>query len=183
MSYYESGNLALVGIGGANIELTGGAYIFANTTTTSTEEPIGDFSLVYVPAGIYTLNVYAEGYDDYSESSVIVVNGENTEVDVMFLVEEPGVISGSVIDLNSTLAIFGATVSVTLSGGSTYIFNSSALTDEDGLFVIESLPVGVYDMTVSAESYNDYIAGGIAVTTGITTNLGEIGLTPWTPSP
>ena len=178
VSYYESGNLALVGISGASIELTGGVYIFTNTTTTSTEELIGTFNLVDVPAGTYTLNVYAEGYDDYSENGVVVVNGENTVVDVVFLVEGPGVISGSVIDLNSTLAIFGATVSVTLSGGSTYIFNGSALTDEDGLFVIESLPVGVYNIMVSAEGYSNYTAGGIAVTTGVTTDLGKIGLTP-----
>ena len=178
VSYYESRNLALVGISGASIELTGGVYIFTNTTTTSTEELIGTFNLVDVPAGTYTLNVYAEGYDDYSENGVVVVNGENTVVDVVFLVEGPGVISGSVIDLNSTLAIFGATVSVTLSGGSTYIFNGSALTDEDGLFVIESLPVGVYNIMVSAEGYSNYTAGGIAVTTGVTTDLGKIGLTP-----
>jgi len=177
VSYYESGNLELVGIGGANIELTGGVYIFANTTTTSTEEPIGIFNLVDVPAGTYTLNVYTGGYDDYSES-IVVVDGGNTIVDVVFLVEEPGVISGSVIDLNSTLAIFGATVSVTLSGGSTYIFNGSALTDEDGLFVVESLPVGVYNIMVSAEGYSNYTAGGIVVTTGVTNDLGEIELTP-----
>ena len=183
VSYYESGILALVGIGGANIELTGGAYIFANTTTTSTEEPIGIFSLVDVPAGSYTLNVYAEGYDDYSES-VVVVNGENTVVDIVFLVEEPGGISGSVVDFITTLAIEGATVTVTLAGGSTYSFESSTETDTLGFFSIEQLPVGSYDLMVSADGYDEYndtTPGGIAVTTGVINNIGEIGLTLSTP--
>jgi hypothetical protein len=84
VSYYNE-SLELVGIGNANIELTGGAYIFANTATTS-EDPgsKGTFILNNVPAGSYTLNVYAEGYDDYSQS-VLVANGENTVVDVVLL--------------------------------------------------------------------------------------------------
>ena len=186
VSYYESGNLALVGIGGVNIELTGGAYIFANTTTTSTEELIGTFNLVDVPAGTYTLNVYAEGYDDYSESGVVVVNGENTVVDVVFLVEEPGVISGIVKEAGSELTfINGATVSVTLSGGSTYNFDSFTETDTEGNFSIEQLPVGFYTLTVSADGYDEYndaTPGGIAVTTGAINNIGEIELILSTPS-
>lgn len=75
VSYYDSVNLALVEIGEANIELTGGAYIFVNTTTTSTVVPIGTFNLVDVPAGSYTLNVYADGYDDYSTSGIVVTAG------------------------------------------------------------------------------------------------------------
>ncbi len=180
VSYYESANLALLGIGGANIELTGGAYIFANTTTTSGE---GEFSLINVPAGTYTLNVFAEGYDDYSES-VIVANGENTVVDVVFLVEEPGGISGSVVDLITTLAIEGATVTVTLAGGSTYSFDSFTETDTEGSFSIEQLPVGSYDLTVSADGYDEYndaTPGGIAVTTGVINNIGVIGLSLSTP--
>ena len=176
----------MVGIGGANIELTGGPYIFANTTTTSEELGFeGTFSLDNVPADTYTLNVYTDDYDDYSES-VVIANGGNTVVDVVFLVEEPGVISGRIIDSDSTLAISGATVSVALSGSSTYNFNSSTSTDEDGIFIIESLPVGVYDITVSAEGYNDYPPVPpvqISVTVGFTNNLGDIGLTPLPPSP
>jgi hypothetical protein len=186
VSYYESGNLALVGIGEVNIKLTGGAYIFANTTTTSTEELIGTFNLVDVPAGTYTLNVYAEGYDDYSESGVVVVNGENTVVDVVFLVEEPGVISGIVKEAGSELTfINGATVSVTLSGGSTYNFDSFTETDTEGNFSIEQLPVGFYTLTVSADGYDEYndaTPGGIAVTTGAINNIGEIELILSTPS-
>jgi hypothetical protein len=178
VSYYESGILALVGIGGANIELTGGAYIFANTTTTSEELGFeGTFSLENVPAGSYTLNVYTEGYDDYSES-VVVVNGGNTVVDVVFLVEEPGGISGSVVDSGTTLAIEGATVTVTLAGGSTYSFESSTETDILGAFSLEQLPVGSYDLMVSADGYDDYNSSGIAVTAGVINDIGEIGLTP-----
>lgn len=183
VSYYESINLALVGIGGANIELTGGAYIFANTTATSTEEPIGAFNLADVPAGSYTLNVYTEGYDDYSES-VVVANGENTVVDVVFLVEGPGGISGIVKEAGSeSTFIDEATVTVTLSGGSTYSFESSTETDSLGFFSIEQLPVGSYDLTVSAEGYDDTNIFGIAVTTGVINDTGEIELILSTPSP
>lgn len=178
VSYYESVNLALVGIGGANIELTGGAYIFANTTTTSEELGFeGAFSLDNVPADSYTLNVYTEGYDDYSES-VVVVNGGNTVVDVVFLVEEPGGISGSVVDSGTTLAIEGATVTVTLAGGNTYSFESSAETDSEGSFSIGQLPVGSYDLTISADTYDDKHISGIAVTADAINDIGEIGLTP-----
>jgi hypothetical protein len=184
VSYYESGNLALVGIGGANIELTGGAYIFANTTTTSGELGFeGEFSLDNVPAGTYTLNVDAGVYGNYSES-IEVIAGADTVVDVVFLVEEPGGISGSVVDFITTLAIEGATVTVTLAGGSTYSFESSTETDSLGFFSIEQLPVGSYDLMVSADGYDEYndaTPGGIAVTTGVINNIGEIGLTLSTP--
>jgi len=182
VSYYDSGNLALVGIGGANIELTGGAYIFTNTTTTS-EEPgfEGTFSLDNVPAGTYTLNVVAEGYDDYSES-VVVTNGGNTVVDVVFLTEEPGGISGKVVDsVDSVSPIIGATVSATLSG-SAYIFNSSAVTDVNGEFVFEQLPVGTYDLTASAIGYDNNTVGGIMVTAGEINDTVEIELTLTVPS-
>jgi hypothetical protein len=179
VSYYESGESALVGIGGANIELTGGVYIFANTTTTSEEpDPEGDFFLDNVPAGTYTLNVVAEDYDAYSES-VVVTNGGNTVVDVVFLTEEPGGISGSVVVSGTALAIGGATVSIELDSG-IYTFNSSAVTDVNGEFTIEQLPVGSYNLTVSAEGYVEYIdvtPGGIGVTAGGINDIGEIGLT------
>jgi hypothetical protein len=177
VSYYESGELALVGIGGANIELTGGAYIFANTTTTSEEpDPEGIFSLDNVPAGSYILNVYAEFFDDYSES-IVVTDGGNTVVDIVFLTEEPGGISGKVVGLVDSLLspIGGATVSVSLSGG-VYIFDSSTETDDDGYFSIEQLPVGIYDLIVSATDYVGSNIFGITVTAGGINDIGVITL-------
>ena len=184
VSYYESdeGVLVLAGIGGANIELTGGAYIFGNTTITSTVSPIGEFSLENVPAGIYILNVNAEGYDDYSQSIEVIAEAD-TVVDVVLL---SGGISGIVKESESeSTFIAGATVTVTLSGGD--IFNSSTSTNESGEFVIEQLPVGSYDLTVSAGGYNEYTdvtPGGIAVTAGGIIDIGIIELEPLpVPSP
>ena len=175
VSYYNE-SLELVGIGNANIELTGGAYIFANTTITSEELGFkGTFSLDNVPAGSYTLNVYAEGFDNYSQS-IEVIFDEDTVVDIVLL---SGGISGSVVDSLSGLAISEATVSAALSG-SAHIFNSSAVTDDDGFFLIDQLPVGSYDLTVSADTYDDNNISGIAVTTGEINNIGVIKLTPST---
>ena len=182
VSYYESTELKLIGIAGANIELTGGAYIFANTTTTSGEVDLeGSFSLINVPAGTYTLNVVAEGYDNYSESEVIVTAGTDTPVDVVFLTELPGAISGSVVISGTTDAIEGATVTVTLAGGSTYSFERSTETDSFGVFSIGQLPVGLYELSVSAVNfgvYDDTTPGGISVTAGVDTPIGTIGLVP-----
>ena len=178
VSYYDSLDLALTGIGEANIELTGGAYIFANTTTTDLE---GDFSLMNVPAGTYTLNVVADGYDNYSESGVTVTAGGDTPVDVVFLTEVPGSISGSVVIFGTTTAIEDATVTATLAGSSTYIFSSSVVTDIAGSFLIEQLPVGLYELSVSAvnfDVYEDTTPGGISVTAGADTPIGIIGLDP-----
>jgi len=162
VSYYQSGNFALTGIGGASVSLSGGEYIFVYNTTTSGD---GSFNFLgNVPIGNCVLNVYADDFDDYSESIIVGV-GENTVVDVVLLAEEPGVISGIVVDSDGGDPIGEATVSVTLSSG-VYTFNSSASTNENGEFMIEQLPVGIYDLTVSAINYVGSSVSGIPVTEG-----------------
>ena len=93
---------------------------------------------------------------------------------------DTGTVSGIVLENSETEPpIIGATVSVSLSGG-VYIFSSSAVTNVNGEFVFEKLPVGSYDLTVSAEGYveyNDVTPGGIGVTAGGINDIGEIGLT------
>jgi len=172
VSYYESdeGVLALAGIGGANIELTGGVYIFVYNTTTLED---GSFYFIEnVPVGNCVLNVYAYGYDDYSQS-IEVIAGPDTEVDVVLL---SGGISGIVKKFGSeSTFISGATVTVTLSGG-VYTFNSSASTNENGEFVIGQLPVGSYNLTVSADDYDDSSISGITVTAGGVIDIGIIEL-------
>ena len=164
VSYYESVNLALVGIGGANIELTGGAYIFANTTTTSGE---GEFSLINVPAGTYTLNVVADGYYNYSEIDVGVTAGADTEVIIELF---PRGITGMVVSSEDQSAIEGANVSVELDSVIT-----STVTGTGGVFSIEYLPVGSYNLSVTADGYDPYSTSGIVVEpAGVITDIGTI---------
>ena len=75
--------------------------------------------------------------------------------------------------------IAGATVTVTLSGGD--IFNSSTSTNESGEFAIEQLPVGSYDLIISADDYDDSSIFTVAVTEGVINNISVVELTPSTP--
>jgi len=75
------------------------------------------------------------------------------EVDVVLSFEETGGISGIVKDLDSENLIEGATVNVTLSGGSTYSFESSTETDDDGYYGIGDIPFGEYEVAASATGY------------------------------
>jgi len=169
VSYYDSESLELIMVGGANVSLTGGAYIFTNTTVTSEEVGSeGTFNLSNVPAGNYTLNVFADTFNDYYES-ILVNSGLNTEVNVILLDKEPGAISGSVIDSESEAPIGDASVSVTLTGGS-WNFTTSVLTDGGGIFFIDQLPVGLYSIKVMAEDYEEYNESGIVVVEGSETS-------------
>jgi hypothetical protein len=62
VTLYDSANLSLVAIEEAEVELTGGTYLFTNNTVTLAD---GSFILLEVPAGNYVLKVYAEGYGNY----------------------------------------------------------------------------------------------------------------------
>ena len=176
---YDGGDSGLIGIGGASVSLSGGEYIFVYNAIT-----LGDGSFNFledVPVGNCVLNVYADDFDDYSES-IVVGEGVN-EVNVVLSFEETGGISGIVVDSDDGEPIEGegATVSVTLSGG-VYTFNSSASTNENGEFVIEQLPVGIYDLIVSATDYVSSSVSGIGVTAGGITDIDPIiGLDPSTP--
>jgi len=180
VSYYDSLESMSIGIGGANIELADGAYIFDNTTTTSGEAGSeGDFSLINVPAGTYTLNVVADGYYNYSKINVEVTADEDTPVVIELL---PLGISGIVVNLLTQSPIEGANVSVELDSVIT-----STVTDTEGNFSIEQLPIGIYDLTILALGYEVYSDvtpdGGIPVTAEGESDIGTIELTelPVTP--
>ena len=180
VSYYDSLESMSIGIGGANIELADGAYIFDNKTTTSGEAGSeGDFSLINVPAGTYTLNVVADGYYNYSKINVEVTADEDTPVVIELL---PLGISGIVVNSLTQSPIEGANVSVELDSVIT-----STVTDTEGIFSIEQLPIGIYDLTISAVGYEVYSDvtpdGGIPVTAEGESDIGTIELTelPVTP--
>jgi hypothetical protein len=127
-------------------------------------------------------SVMKTGNEKYKMKPVISLSSETYSTGEVH--EGVGSVSGIVSYYDSQiLALNGiGGASIELSGGA-YIFANTTTTDENGLFIMESLPVGVYDITVSAEGYSDYSAGGISVTTGTTTDIGAIELTPLPPSP
>lgn len=113
---------------------------------------------------------------EYKLKPVIKVTSETYSVGDLF--ENTGSISGSVIDSKDYLPIIEATVSVSLSS-SEYIFTTSTVTKQDGLFLFEQLPVGTYTLTTSADGYDEYTSeDGIEVTDGETTGDIDIVLTP-----
>ena len=170
----NGGLLELEGIEGAEIELTGGAYLFDNTTTTSSD---GSYSLANVPAGTYTLHMGSVFGDD-TVADVVVTAGADTAVDIVL---SSGGIAGVVKKEGSELLLEGAGVTVDLTGGDSYTGTGS--TDEFGEFLIEPLPVGYYNLTISLTGYDTYTDTGetIQVVAGTVTDVGEIGLTLTSP--
>ena len=109
------------------------------------------------------------GNGEYKLKPVIKVTSETYSVGDLH--EYPGSISGSVVDSEDGLSISGTTVSVSLSDGE-YIFTTSIVTEQDGLFFIDQLPVGTYTLNVSADGYDKYTSeDGIEVKEGETTNI------------
>ena len=113
-------------------------------------------------------SVVKTGDGEYKLKPVIKVTSETYSVGDLH--EYPGSILGSVVDSEDGSQISGATVSVSLSDGE-YIFTTSIVTEQDGSFFIDQLPVGIYTLTVSAEGYIDHAEDGIVVTEGETTNI------------
>lgn len=106
---------------------------------------------------------------EYKLKPVIKVTSETYLVGDLF--ENPGSISGSVLDSGDDSPISEATVSVSLSDGE-YIFTASIVTGQDGLFFIDQLPVGTYTLTALADGYDEYTSeDGIEVTNGETINI------------
>jgi len=174
VSYYDNTALDWIDISGANIEFSGITYLITKTTTSSADVGFeGDFELLDVPAGIYTLNVVANGFYNYSEFDVEVVAGVNPTIDIELL---PLGISGTVVNSLSGLPVEGAEVSVVLGGD----LPISTLTDAVGNFSIEQLSLGTYDLTITLAGYEVYSdvtpGGGIPVTAEGESDIGTIEL-------
>jgi len=124
-------------------------------------------------------SVIETGNGKYKMKPVISVSSETySEEDI-----DTGTVSGIVLENSETKPpIIGATVSATLSGSS-YIFNSFAVTDVNGEFVFEQLPIGTYDLTASATNYDNNTEYGIIVTEGALNDIVEIELTLTDPLP
>lgn len=134
----------------------------------------GNFALFGVPAGTYTLTLTPDpesGYIPTIIENVEVVNGQITNVGIVDLDMAPvvGSITGTVLNEGIT-----ATASVNVDGELV-----EAMTDENGVFLLSDIPVGIYTVTITPEdgsglSVTEFL--DVEVTEDITTELGEITL-------
>lgn len=73
------------------------------------------------------------------------------------LAQDTGSISGTVID-NSGYAVVGAQVVIAGVGGN---FTRSTVTNGEGVYVAVALPSGLYDLTVTADGFQRFVAKGV----------------------
>lgn len=135
-------------VAGAEIALLDGANAAAGTATTGAD---GGFAFENLPAGGYTVQCAAGGYQPASQSCA-VANGAATEVLFeLALVPPPlNTLAGRVVGALDGAPIAG--VSVTLLDG-TGTAAGTATTDENGQYTFEGLPDGDYSLRYEADGY------------------------------
>lgn len=115
----------------------------------ATTDENGAFALWGVPGGTYEVMIApANAESDYAATSVegvVVTNGEITTMDPVELMLKPGAISG---DVTNDMVV---NISVKLKETDEVVATLNS--NENGEFLIEDLPAGVYIVTVGAEGY------------------------------
>jgi protocatechuate 3,4-dioxygenase beta subunit len=128
----------------------------------------GSFALEDVPAGRWTIEAFAPGYQAGSASGVAVAEGEAVE-GVEIRLSKGGVVSGRVLESRSGRPILDATVRAELSGGEPRTAmirmggeggDNEAATDADGRYEISGLAPGTW--TISA-SHADWSEAAVSV--------------------
>ncbi|MGN0840956.1 MAG: carboxypeptidase regulatory-like domain-containing protein [Candidatus Ornithospirochaeta sp.] len=118
-----------------------GNVLGASKTTVS-----GEFNFDRIAEGTYTLSATATNYS-ISSCTVIIKSGTNLTVNLDPLVEEYGLLAGTVLD-EFDAPIVGAVVLVTSQDG----FSETLASDSNGLFSIK-VKKGIYSLTVSKSGY------------------------------
>jgi protocatechuate 3,4-dioxygenase beta subunit len=120
----------------------------------------GTFSLDEVPAGRWTVEVKAEGYQPGTASGVVVEEGQSAEgVDIAL--SRGGTISGQVLESRSGSPVLDATVRVELSGGELGMprmmgeAGNEAMTDAEGRYEVMGLAPGTWSVTASHPDWSE----------------------------
>ncbi len=126
----------------------------------------GSFVLEDVPAGRWTVEAFAPGYQSGSAAGVTVAEGEATE-GVEVRLSKGGVISGKVLESRTGRPILDATVRAELSGGEPRMGmvrmggeggENEAATDSEGRYEIAGLAPGTWILTASHPDWSEATA-------------------------
>ena len=139
-------------------------------TSYANEENGGAFSLYGVPEGTYDLTITPDPSTNYipETMSVSVTNGEITDIGTVEL-QQYGTITGTISDGASPIS--GVMVSIMV--GTDEI---TATTDESGVFQLEKIIPGNYDVTIAPDPSSNYIGQtmNVDVASGEMVDLGTI---------
>ncbi len=126
----------------------------------------GGFVLEDVPAGRWTVEAFAPGYQAGSASAVSVAEGEAVE-GVEVRLSKGGVVSGRVLEARSGRPILDAAVRAEISGGETRMRmvriggegeDNEAATDAEGRYEIAGLAPGTWVLTASHPDWSEATA-------------------------
>ena len=126
-------------------------------TRSAVSDANGNYTIVNIPEGSYTVTASKGGYETQS-ISVAVISGQTTNVDFA-LTMTLGSITGKVTDTIDGSPIERATV----IDGKTF-----AVTDANGIYTLSDIPQGDYTLTASKEGY-ETASQDVTVVSGQTT--------------
>jgi protocatechuate 3,4-dioxygenase beta subunit len=147
------------------------------STYTTTTKGDGTYRLEGLPNATYEVTASAPRHSSVTKTGIVVHPGEETTGVDFQLPGEPGEIKGRVVDAVTKEGIREALVEV-LSGNNVV---KTAITDGEGYFIVEEVPVGTYAVRASVSGYKPNTVTGVQVKTAETTDVGAIELSPAQP--
>jgi hypothetical protein len=156
-----------------DFQITASVVVDGETISAYTNDS-GVFVLNGVPTGTYDVLIIPDPTSNYAETTVtgvVVVNGEITDIGIIELQLIPGSITGTITNEDDDLVV---TASVMVDGEEV-----SANINNERVFLLENIPVGTYTVTLTPNDgfgLSPKTIENVEVTTGVTTNLGDITL-------
>jgi hypothetical protein len=141
-----------VGLGGVEIVVSDGTTV---RTTTTADDPPGQYRLDGLPNGVYTVTISPPGFAT-QVTQVRVREGES-QILPLVIVQGRGAIAGRVV--TSTGETTAGAVQVVARGPVSRAVSAGA----DGRYVISSLPPGTYTVDVTSRGYTPVTVTGVVV--------------------
>ena len=127
--------------------------------------------VVQLPPAVYTMEVEAANHETTTTEAFEVFLGNRTELGGVLVAATAGEVTGIVmsdgatdLDEDDDIVLVAASVTLTLQGETDPA--AVTTTDANGAFRFESLPIGTYDMVVTAAGHADGSATGVMPTLG-----------------